>query len=482
MDKEKKKYGDGSVWQRKDGRWEGSFSAGIDEETGKRIRKNVLAKTEVECVQKLKKAMKAYRKEHKIEEKRKITESNEMTLGSWMEKWYTIYCRPGIRESTAATYEACIYTHIIPKIGGWKLEEITTGKLDKYIAELLTNGKVRDDGENKGLSNEVVRKIHALIQKALDRAVLDGRIQGNPAKNCKTPSKHNQKVEILTKEEMKRLLIQAKQDDCFELLLLDITTGLRRGELLGLKWEDINFDTNELRVQREAVLIKGKLAITALKSKASYRTLLLPSNIAGMLQNYKTRVDSEWVFPSPIKENLPRDPSAVRKKLANVLERANCKHIRFHALRHTFATMALQYGLDIKTLSSTIGHSSVELTIDTYSHVTDNMRYAAADKIDTTIGRNKGKQGSIKRTEESEDRPEKFEAYKGKKRKPGTGYVKQVSANSWQGRYTPTIDGKRVSINIYAPTEEECERKLAEKIAEIKEEIKASKQSGITMI
>ena len=120
-------------------------------------------------------------------------------------------------------------------------------------------------------------------------------------------------------------------------------------------------------------------------------------------------------------------------------------------------------------VSSTIGHSSVELTIDTYSHVTDNMRYAAADKIDTTIGRNKGKQGSTKRTEESEERPEKFEAYKGKKRKPGTGYVKQVSANSWQGRYTPTIDGKRVSINIYAPTEEECERKLAEKIAEIKE-------------
>ena len=347
---------------------------------------------------------------------------------------------------------------------------------------MLTNGKVRDDGESKGLSNEVVRKIHALIQKALDRAVLDGRIQGNPAKNCKTPSKHNQKVEILTKEEMKRLLIQAKQDDCFELLLLDITTGLRRGELLGLKWEDINFDTNELRVQREAVLIKGKLAITALKSKASYRTLLLPSNIAGMLQNYKKRIDSEWVFPSPIKENMPRDPSAVRKKLANVLERANCKHIRFHALRHTFATMALQYGLDIKTLSSTIGHSSVELTIDTYSHVTDNMRYAAADKIDTTIGRNKGKQGSTKRTEESEERPEKFEAYKGKKRKPGTGYVKQISANSWQGRYTPTIDGKRVSKNIYAPTEEECERKLAEMIAEIKEEIKASKQLGITMI
>ena len=116
------------------------------------------------------------------------------------------------------------------------------------------------------------------------------------------------------------------------------------------------------------------------------------------------------------------------------------------------------YGLDIKTLSSTIGHSSVELTIDTYSHVTDNMRYAAADKIDTTIGRNKGKKASTKKKIESAEPTEKFEAYKGKKRKPGTGYVKQISANCWQGRYTPTIDGKRISKNVYAPTEEECEK------------------------
>ena len=172
---------------------------------------------------------------------------------------------------------------------------------------------------------------------------------------------------------------------------------------------------------------------------------------------------------------MPRDPSAVRKKFSRVLERAGCKHVRLHALRHTFATMALQYGLDIKTLSSTIGHASVDVTIDTYSHATEKTRFDAADKIDSFIGRSKG----ITRPRVLNKQPtEKFEAYKGKKRKPGTGYVKQISENCWQGRYTPTIDGKRISKNVYAPTEKECEKKLAELIAEMKAEIKASKQTS----
>ena len=480
-EKEKSKYGSGYVRQRKDGSWEGLYYAGVNEETGKKKRKSVFAKTRLECEKKLNKAIREYKKQSKAEPSVNDNPSEEK-LGYWIDEWYKLYCKPGIRESTAATYEACIYTHIVPKIGDWKLREITTSKLNMYMVDLLSKGKVKKDCKGEGLSNEVVRKIHALIKSSLDRAVLDGVIKTNPARNCEVPSKHNSKVDILSQEEMKRLLIQAKQDDCFELLLLDLTTGLRRGELLGLKWEDIDFRSNTLSVNREVVLINGKISVTELKSESSYRSIILPQSISNMLQNYKKRVESEWLFPSPVKENMPRDPSAVRKKLSNVLERSQCKHVRFHALRHTFATMALQYGLDIKTLSSTMGHSSVELTLDTYSHVTDNMRVEAAEKIDKTIGRNKGKASTSKKNVESEKEPEKFEAYKGKKRKPGTGYVKQITANCWQGRYTPTIDGKRVSKNVYAPTEEECEKKLAEMIAEIKEEIKASKQNGISMV
>ena len=258
-------------------------------------------------------------------------------------------------------------------------------------------------------------------------------------------------------------MIQAKEDGCFEIFMLDLATGLRRGELLGLKWEDINFRSGTMSVRREIVLIKGKPTVTPLKSKASERTAILPKNILEVLKRYKTTVDSEWLFPSPITPTKPRDPSAVRKKLARVLERANCKHVRFHALRHTFATMALEYGIDVKTLSSTLGHSSVDITLDTYSHSNKKMKENAASAIDMSFGRNKGKALlPRRRTEQAE--PEKFEAYKGKKRKPGTGYVKQIGPNCWQGRYTPTIDGKRVSRNVYAPTEEECEKKLKELI------------------
>ena len=479
MDKEKErgKYGGGYVRQRKDGSWEGLYYAGINEETGKNKRKSVFGKTREECEKKLSKAIRTYKKDAKAE--MSSNNQSEGTLGAWIDSWYKLYCKPSIRASTAATYEAHLYKHVIPQIGAWKLRDITTSKLNMYMVELLTSGKEKPDGSVEGLSSEVVRKIYALIKTSLDRAVLDGVLKVNPAKNCEVPSKHNMKVEILTQEEIKRLLIQAKHDDCFELLLLDLTTGLRRGELLGLKWEDIDFQTKTLNVKREVVLINGKISVTQLKSEASYRSLILPQSISNMLQNYRKTIESEWLFPSPIKENMPRDPSAVRKKLSNVLERAQCKHVRFHALRHTFATMALQYGLDIKTLSSTMGHSSVELTLDTYSHVTDNMREEAAEKIDKTIGRNKGKETSTKKRVEREDKTEKFEAYTGKKRKPGTGYVKQISANCWQGRYTPTIDGKRISKNVYAPTEEECEKKLAELIADMKEEIKASKQSGV---
>ena len=477
----KREYGSGSVRQLKDGRWEGTLNVGVDEETGKRIRKRILTDSEEECEKQLRELIKEYKKEKALKKSAEKEKDDDYTLGEWVEKWYRLYARPGIRDTTAGTYEYSIYKLIIPRIGDWTLDEITPGKLDLYVAELLEKGKSKGKGEDdKGLSTEVVRKTHAIIKTALDRAVLDGLIKTNPARQSIAPSKKNQKVAILTREEMKRLMIQAKEDGCFEILMLDLATGLRRGELLGLKWNDINFRSGTMSVRREVVLVKGKPTVTPLKTKSSERTAILPKNILEVLKRYKTTVDSEWLFPSPITPTKPRDPSAVRKKLARVLDRANCKHVRFHALRHTFATMALEYGIDVKTLSATLGHSSVDITLDTYSHSNKKMKESAASAIDTSFGRNKGK--TIlprRRTEQAE--PEKFEAYKGKKRKPGTGYVKQIGPNCWQGRYTPTIDGKRVSRNVYAPTEEECEKKLKELIINIKEEIKAVKQESIAM-
>ena len=164
-----------------------------------------------------------------------------------------------------------------------------------------------------------------------------------------------------------------------------------------------------------------------------------------------------------------------------MLERADCKRIRFHDLRHTFATTALANGMDIKTLSSIIGHVSSSTTLDIYLHSTDKMQKEAAKSLDQGI---RGVSSKEKTSEElntyseKTSRVQKFEPTKGKYRKPGTGCVSKISDNLWEGRYTPTVNGKRMARNVYAHTEEECEEKLAEMIKEMKAEMAEMKKQG----
>ena len=288
-------------------------------------------------------------------------------------------------------------------------------------------------------------------------------------------------MEILTPAEMQRLLIQAKEEGFYEMFLLDLSTGMRRGELLALQWEDINFATEEVKIRRQVQSVKGKLHISQPKTKSSVRSIILPPALTEVLKEYRKIVHSRWLFPSPVKEDVPRDPTSCRKRLSKILEHAGCKHVRFHDLRHTFATHAIQYGMDVKTLAATIGHASVETTLNIYSHVTDEMQKNAAQKIDQTIGAVTGVQASCEEdAAEAEqgnikEQPAKFEPYKGVRRKPGTGCISQISETTWEGRYSPRVNGKKITRNVYAHSLEECEEKLAEMIREMKEEIAAQK-------
>lgn len=161
-----------------------------------------------------------------------------------------------------------------------------------------------------------------------------------------------------------------------------------------------------------------------------------------------------------------------------ILERANCKRVRFHDLRHTFATMALENGMDIKTLSAMIGHVSAETTLNIYSHITDTMQQQAAARIDREIAGadtpipepNATDKASDSEADNQPTEP-KFEPYKGKIRKPGTGCVTMINDHLYEGRFSPRVNGKRIAKNIYATTREECEEKLKVLIAEMKKEI-----------
>lgn len=169
-----------------------------------------------------------------------------------------------------------------------------------------------------------------------------------------------------------------------------------------------------------------------------------------------------------IKPNQPIDPSYVRKRLQQILERADCKKVRFHDLRHTFATMSLEHGMDVKTLSAIIGHVSAKTTLNIYTHITNEMQESAAASIDRGIAK-----AEISRQKaEAASEAQRFEPYTPPRRRPGTGYIKQLKEDLWEGRYSPVWpDGKKHSRNVYGRTREECEEKLAKLILQMKAEI-----------
>ena len=469
MAKQKRKNGEGTVRLRKDGRWEGRVVIGYDDK-GKPKTKSVLAHTKSECVEKL---------EMLKEECGRTAEKlkPDMPFGEWIDFWYKYFSSPKLRPTTQATYENRIYGHIIPSVGKIPLSKLTQNDLQQFYAKLKRTGrKVNVELKGTGVSDRMVRSCHALCRSSLEKAVEEGLITRNPSIGCKLPPKKNGEMKVLTQNEIVRLLNHAYDEGYYEMFLLELTTGMRRGEILGLKWRDLNLETGELNIKRQ-LTTKG---ISVPKTKSSIRTVLLPPDMLDLLREMKKTAKYDWIFPSPVKEGEPRNPTAITKRFRIMLERAHCKHVRFHDLRHTFATMALENGMDVKTLSAMIGHVSSETTLNIYSHVTDTMRAQAAVKIDREIG------GTDAPMPEAKDEPRQpqtneiegnFEPWKPKVRKSGTGCVYQINDHLWEGSYFPRLpDGSRKKFNVYAKTREECEKELAKMIEKKKKEIATEKK------
>ena len=465
----RRKRGDGGIRLRKDGRWEGRCVVGYDDK-GLPVTKNVLARTKSECTAKLKALMDSIKAPASDQPKPGIL------LSDWLDLWYQNYKKPNLRPNTQMSYERRIYQHIIPELGNIQLDKLTTYDIQQFYTKLKQGGRLlRTELYGEGLSDQTVRGIHTTLHAALDKAVAEKLIFRNPTDGCRLPPAKAREMQVLAPEEIQRLLIQAKENGCFELLLLELSTGLRRGEICALQWGDLNFRAGELRVERQVHRVRGELVVSPPKTKASNRSVILPTPVLNVFKKYKTTTTSRWIFPSPVKEDSPRDPATVRKRLQTILERAGCKKIRFHDLRHTFSTVSLEHGMDVKTLSTIIGHVSSSTTLNVYAHFTDEMRRTAAIKIDRGIG-------GVEFQTEIETTPRKptpntFQARKGQRRKAGTGCVSQINEKLWEGRYSPIWpDGKKHARNVYAHSEEECEKLLAKMIAEMKAEIAAEKE------
>ena len=467
----KRKAGDGTVRQRKDGRWEGRIVIGYDD-NGYPKTKNVLAKTKSECVEKLKTLKDA------LAPPAPPRTRADMPFGDWMEHWYETYSKPAARPGTRRIYESYLRLYISPGLGHIPLNRLTAKDMQQFFVWLKTEGRADQSDGKTGLADSQLRNIHSLCRRALEKAVSGNLIPQNPASGCKLPPARKGEMNLLSRESMQKLLIQAKEEKYYELFLLEFATGLRLGKLTALQWEDLNLTTGELRISEQAVVIGSEVVVTEPRTKAAVRTLLLPPKVLEVFREYRNRNPSRWLFPSPKKEDSPLLPSVVRQRLHRLLDHAGCERVRFHDLRHTFATNALAHGMDIKTLSTILGHVSAATTLNLYAHITDDMQRTAAANIDRGIGKvapqeETSEPGQFPAPAQAE-KPNMtdFKPYVGRKRRSGTGCISEINDHLFEGRYSPKWpDGKKHARNVYAHTREECEEKLKVLIAEMKAEI-----------
>jgi len=260
-------------------------------------------------------------------------------------------------------------------------------ELQKLYKKLLEKGRIdwiESKKQTKCLSPKMARNIHQIIASAMKLAKEQRFIATDSAEGCALPKLKRKEMKTLPVEQLTSFFREAKDSGVFELYYVELATGLRRGELLGLKWEDIDLEHGSLRVKRQVARIDGEIVEAPLKTKNAYRTLPLAEDTIQVLKQQRKKVSSSpWGFPSPT--GGPISPDSVLHMLHRVLKRAGLPRVRFHDLRHTFATLALQNGVDIKTVSGMLGHFSAGFTLDTYAHVTTAAQKEAAKAMERVL-------------------------------------------------------------------------------------------------
>ena len=241
--------------------------------------------------------------------------------------------------------------------------------------------------KEKGLSIRVVHGIHTLLNNCLEQAVAERLILVNPARGCKLPKMEKREMKVLPQEKIGPYLMEADKRGLLEAFYLELTTGLRRGELLALLWTDLDAGNRTISVTKQVNRIKGELVVSHPKTQNSIRTLAIPQQAVELLiKEHQKHPGNPYMFPSP-KTGTMFDPDSFRHTHDKILKAIGAEHIRFYDLRHTFATLSLKNGVDVKTLSSALGHYSAGFTLSTYTHTTADMKRDAADTMGDVIGK-----------------------------------------------------------------------------------------------
>ena len=363
--------GDGMVRKRDDGRWEGRIVVG-HKDNGDPIFHYMSAKTQKTLVEKLHRSIDEY-------DGADLTEQSRMTLGEWMDIWLEECAAPSVCPNTLKGYRRYAENNIKPYLGDKQICKVTAPDIQSLYRRLQKEGRV-DDGP---LAGTTVRSIHNVLHQALDVAVNRRLIVKNPSNDVTLPKKVATAKTILNDEQLERFMEAIKADVYWhDFFYLEITTGLRRGELCGLMWPDFDEKKGTLTIRRTLhTRVGGGYYVGDTKTGAGRRTIKLPSSTVQLLAERRKKSISQWIFPNPIRPEDPVMPDRGYHRMKKLLKEAGLPNMRFHDLRHTFATHALTSGVDAKTLSSILGHTKTSFTLDTYTHVTGDMHRRASEIV-----------------------------------------------------------------------------------------------------
>ena len=390
-ERRKRANGDGSVTERKDGRWQGMVYVLMPD--GTTVRRYVYGRTEAEANRKMTEAQRR--------SQAGLPAESTTKLADYLAQWLAEVARPLLRPRTFETYRRCVDRHIVPGLGRKRLNALTPADVRKLLNEKTA----------EGLAPRTVSYIRAVLRSALSQAVRDGLVHRNVAALARPPRVPRKEVISLTPEEAKSLLTTARGDRLYALWVIALSLGLRRSEVLGLTWSLIDLDGRTVRVARGVQRVGGKLVLDELKSASSHRTLPLPNVAVVALQEYRARQARERLLAGRYWEDQdlvfctglggPIDPRNINRSFRTLLIRSRVgvdlvkeadgrehwvTRVRLHDLRHSCASFLLSQGASPRVVMEILGHSGIAITMNTYAHVLPTLLGGALQGMDDMLG------------------------------------------------------------------------------------------------
>lgn len=392
----KRANGEGYIRQRKPNLWEGQYTAGIDA-NGKPIKKSVYGKTQGEVAKKLNSIVNSLLTGTYIA-------PDKITLTEWFETWKKDYL-VDVKQSTINQYDYQFRVHILPELGKTKLQKLTGAMLQGLYSKVQKPHNIKLDKRTincKGISPKSLKNLHGALHKCLNQAIKAGYIRNNPCDACVLPTVVKKEMNTVT--DVGQFLKIIKGDEYENLFILAVFSGMRQSEMIGLSWDCVDFDNNIITVEKqlrkdhgqagqEYIFTTPKNGKKRIISPAQYVFNALKREQKKQIANklkHGSSFDNEdnLVFTNEIGGHL--SDVTVRNHLTRLLMNNGIENIRFHDLRHSFATISLENGEDIKTVSENLGHATVAFTMDIYAHVTEAMKKRSGDRMQEYIDSLKG--------------------------------------------------------------------------------------------